>query len=247
MPVLMALFSNSEAPFPVEDLQKELWPTGTMTAFCEEISNGAFSVSGKVYPWKKLAETDSYYEGLRGPRPNCNGMCEQGKVGDLIQELVAANDAEIDFSQYDDGPDGQPNSGNDDGFVDFIAIVHPESGGECGNRNIWSHRFAVSGLLPQAIETNDPGIGASNIRIDDYVIQPALSCLGGMIEIGVFAHEFGHAFGPDIYDTDYSTDGVGTWCLWARAVTEETASTRRRPLICPPGQRNIWDGRRQPT
>ncbi|MGA9995952.1 MAG: immune inhibitor A domain-containing protein [Pyrinomonadaceae bacterium] len=35
-------------------------------------------------------------------------------------------------------------------------------------------------------------------------------------EIGVFAHEFGHAFGlPDLYDTSGRGEGLGNWCLMA--------------------------------
>ena len=224
IPVLMALFANTDPPpYEVDRLQRELfdgpWPTGTMTSYYEEISNGKFSVGGKVYPWKKISQEDVFYA---GSEPNCDGRCDSAKVGNLIQELVAANDGEIDFSQYDnDGADGQPNSGDDDGYVDFIAIVHPEKGSECGdNENIWSHQYAVSGWLDgNSLVTNDIGIGGSPILIDDYVIQPALDCNDKMIAIGVFAHEFGHAFGlPDLYDTDPSdglTDGAGPWCLMA--------------------------------
>jgi hypothetical protein len=114
-----------------------------------------------------------------------------------------------------------PNSGDDDGRVDFIAIVHPEKGAECGdNRNIWSHQSSAAAWFDgNPIETNDTGAAGSPILIDNYVIQPALGCNNKMVAIGVFAHEFGHAFGlPDLYDTDQSdglTDGAGAWCLMA--------------------------------
>ena len=223
IPVLTALFANTDAPpYDTANLQRELfdgpWPTGTVTRYYEEISNGGFSLGGVVSPWKKVSQEDVFYA---GSEPKCNGMCDSAKVGNLIQELVAANDAEIDFSQYDnDGPDGQPNSGDDDGYVDFIAIVHAEKGGECpGSNNIWSHQFAVSNLLGIPIETNDMGISGIPILVDDYTIQPALACNDKMIAIGVFAHEFGHAFGlPDLYDTDQSdglSNGAGVWCLMA--------------------------------
>jgi hypothetical protein len=36
----------------------------------------------------------------------------------------------------------------------------------------------------------------------------------GRVRIGVFCHEYGHVIGlPDLYDTDYSSNGVGDWCL----------------------------------
>jgi M6 family metalloprotease-like protein len=224
IPVLTALFANTDAPpYDVANLQRELfdgpWRSGTLTSYYEEISNGKFSLGGKVYPWKKVAQDDVFYA---GSEPKCNGRCDSAKVGNLIQEVVAVNDGEVDFSQYDnDGPDGQPNSGDDDGYVDFIAIVHPETGGECGeNNNVWSHQWAASNWFNGVpIQTNDIGIGGSPILIDDYVIQPALDCRDKMVAIGVFAHEFAHAFGlPDLYDTDDSdglSDGAGTWCLMA--------------------------------
>ena len=126
-------------------------------------------------------------------------------------------DGGTDFGQYDnDGPDGVPNSGDDDGFVDFIAIVHPEGGGECGNSNLWSHRWVVTGWPEFAAPwtSNDPRTGGGFIQVLDYTIQPAkgsvTGCGNGIIEIGVYAHEFGHAFGlPDLYDTNGGGQGIG--------------------------------------
>ena len=52
----------------------------------------------------------------------------------------------------------------------------------------------------------------------DYTIQPAkgsvTGCGNGIIEIGVFGHEFGHAFGiTDLYDTNGGGWGVGEHAL----------------------------------
>lgn len=223
IPVLMSRFSNTAAaPFPEANLQKELfdgpWPTGTMTDFYKEISYGTFTVTGSVAPWKGLPQADTFYEG----GANCNGICGTSKVGDFLKDTLDANDAGVDFGQYDnDGPDGVPNSGDDDGFVDFVAFVHAEAGGECGNSNIWSHRWSYSGWTNGPVYTTaDNKSGGGKIKVDDYVIMPALACDGTtMIQIGVFAHEFGHAFGlPDLYDTDPDngdSEGIGNWCLMA--------------------------------
>jgi M6 family metalloprotease-like protein len=222
IPVLMSRFSNTAAaPYPEGNLQKELfdgpWPTGTMTEFYKEMSYGAFTVTGTVSPWQALPQADTVYEG----GANCNGICGSSKVGDFLKDTLDANDTGVDFGLYDnDGPDGVPNSGDDDGFVDFVAFVHAEAGGECGNSNIWSHRWSYSGWTNGAYTTADNKTGGGKIKVDDYVIMPALACDNTtMIQIGVFAHEFGHAFGlPDLYDTDPDngdSEGIGNWCLMA--------------------------------
>lgn len=237
IPVLMSRFSNTAAaPYPESELQKELfdgpWPTGTMTEFYKEISYGTFTVTGTVSPWQSLPRTDTFYEG----GPNCNGICGTSKVGDFLQDTLDANDAAVDFGQYDnDGPDGAPNSGDDDGFVDFVAFVHAEPGGECGNSNIWSHRWSYSGWKSSAYTTADNKTGGGKIKVDDYVIMPALACTGGtMIQIGVFAHEFGHAFGlPDLYDTDPDngdSEGIGNWCLMAGGSWGGDGQSPERPV-----------------
>ncbi len=222
IPVLTAKFNNTGAdPYPAANLQQELfdgpWPTGTMTDYYKEISYGQFTVTGTVFPWKKVSNNDTYYEGGAG----CNGICTTSKLGEFLKETLDLHDTTINFAQYDnDGPDGVPNSGDDDGYVDFVAFVHPESGGECGNNNIWSHRWFYSGWTGSDYTTNDPKAGGGFIKIDDYVIMPGFGCDGTtMIQIGVFCHEFGHVFGlPDLYDTDITngdSEGIGNWGLMA--------------------------------
>jgi M6 family metalloprotease-like protein len=226
VPVLLGKYVDTGAdPVAQADLQKELfdgpWPTGTMSQFYNEISYGNISLTGTVYDWVTTSHDDDYYAGtVYGLDPAFS------HTGQFITEILTARDGAVDFSQFDnDGPDNIPNSGDDDGYVDFVAIVHPEIGGECAGaptNNIWSHRWSLSGWPEGVFTTNDPAAGGGFIKVDDYTIMPALSCSGSMIEIGVFCHEFGHAFGlPDLYDTqtnssgctgDFS-EGIGHWGL----------------------------------
>lgn len=222
IPVFAVQFTDTAAsPWAPAALEDELFNGlgASLTDYYDEISDGRISVTGDVIGWHTLANGLSYYAGTsNGLNPN------DAKIGELILESISAYDASIDFGQYDnDGPDGIPNSGDDDGYVDFVAFVHPEFGGECGgenNANIWSHRWrypgwAASGGYP--LNTNDAAAGGGVIKIDDYVIQPGLACGSGgeMIQIGVFCHEFGHAFGlPDLYDINGGgANGLGHWCL----------------------------------
>ena len=238
IPVLLLKYRDTGAdPWLPENLARELfsdeWPggckvtatcTGTMTQYYREISYGQFTVTGEVRGWATLRESAAHYQGQDyvgddGQVKHCNGLCNTSNVGELIREAVTANPA-IEWERFDnDGPDGRPNSGDDDGYVDFVAFVHPERGGECndGNRAIWSHRFNLSNLTGSDLATSRMGIGGDPIRIDDYVMMPAFACDAmTMIQIGVFAHEFGHAFGlPDLYDTTGKGSGLGKWCLMA--------------------------------
>lgn len=218
IPVLTVKFANSSVePFSVNNLQQQLfdgpWPTGTLSDYYREISYGQFSFTGTVYNWQTLSRNDAYYEGAS------NGLGHDSRTGELLKETFQSNDALVDFGAYDnDGPDGIPNSGDDDGFVDFVTIVHAESGGECGNSNIWSHRWTYGAWWNGAdFVTNDASANGGKIRIRDYVITPGLNCDGvSMIAKGIFCHEFGHALGlPDLYDLDQSSEGIGNWCLMA--------------------------------
>ncbi|MFQ5512260.1 MAG: M6 family metalloprotease domain-containing protein [Candidatus Krumholzibacteriia bacterium] len=214
VPVIMIEYSNRAAPYPTATLAARLFtnPSGTMTDLYTEMSYGNVTLTGDVWGWVTAANTDAFYEG------GCQGICNPGaKTGQLILEALQGVDGSVDFGQYDnDGPDGLPNSGDDDGLVDFVAIVQPEIGAECGTSNMWSHRWVVDGWpeFPGPWVTNDARTGGGFIRVRDYTIQPALGstngCGSGTIEIGVFAHEFGHAFGlPDLYDTNQGGQGIG--------------------------------------
>jgi M6 family metalloprotease-like protein len=235
IPVLTLKFSDtgSADPIDVKQLQTELfdgpWPTGTMTDYYKEISYGLFEVTGQVHPFKTLKNKGSFYTA------NCNGLCEEAKIPDMLTETLTLNGS-IDWGQFDnEGPDGKPNSGDDDGFVDFVAFVQPDIGGECGkNPHVWSHRFSLSGWGAKAFPTKSPANGGGTIMIDDYVVMPSKACdAKTMIQIGVFAHEFGHAFGlPDLYDTDDDngeSEGAGNWCLMAGGSWGGDGNSPERP------------------
>ena len=185
------------------------WPSGSMKDYYEEISYGQFTVTGKAYGWILVSGTKEYYN-----RDN-------NHTGELIIEGLSTSDPDIDFDQYDnDGLDGIPNSGDDDGYVDVLVVIHSGTGGEYGGPEIWSHSWSLSGAAGGPYVTDDVSNNGGNIRIDGYIIQPAVTSNNSMEEIGVFCHEFGHALGlPDLYDRAPSgggdSEGAGNWALMA--------------------------------
>ncbi len=239
VPVFPAYFANSAAsthsPADIssllfEDNYSVGGVPGSVRNYYRDISYGIFSLSGFVYPWVSVSQDDLYYEGPAG----CNGLCPSNNTDEFITEVISANDGMVDFSVYDnDGPDGVPNSGDDDGFVDAVIIVHSESGGECGgNGNIWSHTSSLSNWTGSAYETDDSAISGSNIMVDTYMVVPVLACKSDDInKIGVFCHEFGHILGlPDLYDVDDSTKGIGTIGLMGHGIWGGDLKTPERPV-----------------
>jgi hypothetical protein len=121
--VLLAGFADSEPPaITPSELQRLLFdgpaPRGTLPEFYREASRGMFSVRGTVAPWVHTSV----------PMRDAAGEQEgHGWIGARMREFVAEAirlaDPDIDFGLYDNsGPDGIPNSGDDDGFVDGFAI-----------------------------------------------------------------------------------------------------------------------------
>lgn len=212
IPVIPFRYSDGPVPFPVDVLDQRLFgssraDTVSFSDYWHEVSGGLLQVEGFVAPWITLRRPARHYLPAEA-----FGWSSFGRIVDVRQEVLAAIDRQIDWSQFDnDGPDGIPNSGDDDGFVDFVAIVYsiPCPGdGRAGA--IWPHRAAMP-----PFETSSIGANGEPIRIADYVILPAVdpnTC--GPMPIGVLAHETGHALGlPDLYDYDGSSQGIGAWGL----------------------------------
>ena len=205
-PVITGNFSDTPGDrYPVENLQTELfdgpWPTGTMKEMYLEQSYGQFIVDGTVQGWFDVSMTEAWYTN------GTNGIGAGGRAANFVKELVIISDDSVDYGQYDN---------DNDGWVESVIIVHAGYGGETGGDGIWSHRWSLNGSGLGFYTTNDTNALGVRVKVNDYIIQPALSGSSGskMIEIGVFCHEFGHAIGlPDLYDTDFSSEGIGEWGL----------------------------------
>jgi M6 family metalloprotease-like protein len=221
--VIQALFADSPEPsVSADEIQRVLFdgPTedGTVTEFYHEMSGGRLTVTGTAADWVRTDLPRAIVVGAS------MGLGLEAQVGPYLVDALSRVDDEVDFRSYDnDGPDGVPNSGDDDGIVDAVAFQFLEIAASCGGPGIWPHRSRVSGWTGAPFETSDPGAGGGPILVDDYIIQSALDCGGVEIQnITTIAHELGHVLGlPDFYD---STDGIqpeqrrwvmGCWSLMA--------------------------------
>jgi len=226
LPVILGGYSNGPfGTYTKTQFQNLLFgsnPTGSMTDYYSEVSYGQLDISGTLYGWFYSTQTQVFYAG------NNNGL--SGGGARFCYDMAVLTDISIEFDQFDnDGPDGIPNSGDDDGYVDAFVAVHTGGGAETGDGdNIWSHQWdftsaylAFPGIMPDSVYvTNDASANGGFIKIKKYIVAPETADDGSpgdpMIAIGVFCHEFGHILGlPDLYDTSDPADsyGIGIWGL----------------------------------
>ncbi|NOY88910.1 MAG: M6 family metalloprotease domain-containing protein, partial [FCB group bacterium] len=165
----------------------------SMTEFYFENSYGSFYIQGTVVGWIRLPQTYSYYvngqNGFGSYPHNAQKMAE---------DAITLADPSVDYAQFDN---------DNNGWCDGVFIVHAGPGAEeTGSDDmIWSHSWNTSYTL-----------NLDGINISSYTTEPEEMQKWGLITMGVFAHEYGHFLGlPDLYDTDYSSAGIGDWSLMA--------------------------------
>ena len=187
-----------------------LAPTGSVKDAFTEMSYGTMTLDSTVVAWVTLPQNEAYYangsNGTGGSFPNnAQGMC---------RDALNLVDALIDFGQFDT---------DNDGYIDAIAFMHSGYGAETGGGGgnwIWSHKWSlyqVSGTGWQSADLNGNSV---NVKVYNYHTEPALWGTSGnnISRIGVAIHETGHFFGlPDLYDTDSSSRGIGSWCMMANS------------------------------
>jgi M6 family metalloprotease-like protein len=222
--VIPTLFFDSGDPQVTrEELQRVLFdgPTeaGTLSEYFSETSQGQFTVEGTVTPWVRIGLAAAAVSG------SDFGLGQDARTGDYLVQALTLADPGIDLGLFDnDGPDGIPDSGDDDGFVDALAVEFHESANRCRGQGptIWGHRSRIAGWTGEPYVSGDIGANGTPIRANDYIVQPAVSCAGQVQTVTVIAHELGHILAlPDLYDR---TEGrlpenrswvVGCWSVMA--------------------------------
>lgn len=169
----------------------------TVHSFYDEITYSQIDLVTLNAPsaigWLRAPQTYLYYVGSgsgTGTYPNNSQK--------LVEDVVDLADPSIDFSPYDN---------DNNGFVDVLIVIHSGTGAEYGApeaSNIWSHKWSITPRLKDGV------------FISSYTIQPEFWVNPGDMTIGVYSHELGHGFGlPDLYDIDYTSNGIGKWGLMA--------------------------------
>ena len=218
IPVLMINFSDTSTTYSPANFQTSLFNTTgrTMKTYYEEVSNDSFSVSAGtsgVLGWYRAKNGHDYYGTNDDDGDPTDG--DDQFQGALVTEAVLAADPSVNFANYD--ADG-------DCYVDVVMIIHQGTGeDDSGNpTDIWSQRWDLDSAEYKehggngSITTNDNCPAGGKMIVNDFTLQAERLSTGEQMTVGVFAHEYGHVLGiDDFYDRDYSSAGIGGWCLMA--------------------------------
>jgi immune inhibitor A len=195
----------------------------SLRSYFDEVSYGRFVLDGDVAGWfeSDCAHLDIVNrDGVAGTGDDY-GLDISGdaiapaicgfplNIWGLVKNAAELASHEIDLAAYDnDGPDGVAHSGDDDGYVDALFVVHAGIGAELwgsvpGSENfIWSLQSNLDYYTPTR------GTAFDGVHVGAFIIVPELG------EIGVFAHEFCHLLGlPDLYNSATGNSVVGPLCL----------------------------------
>ncbi|HEX2176554.1 MAG TPA: immune inhibitor A domain-containing protein [Nocardioidaceae bacterium] len=201
----------------------------TMKNMYEEMSQGAYTVTGEATPWVEVDHSEAWYgantcaqvedeetgelvwdagppQGMQGHPENPLGP---GALAIDAVEKLAETNPDFPWEQYDvedqGDTDGDGNLHEPNGVIDHVVLVHAGEdksggGGAQGPYAIWAHSSAVTG---------GADIPGTDLQISNYIVQPEDS------GVGVFAHEYGHDLGlPDLYDTSGAADSdIDFWDL----------------------------------
>jgi immune inhibitor A len=177
---------------------------GSVRDYFADVSYGQIDLVTLNLPsslgWQRAPQTYDYY--VNGEY--CVSDAYPRNCQKLAEDIVAAIDGVVDFSQYDT---------NSDGYMEPLMIMHAGGGAEyTGSKDaIWSHSSTF----------HTPAVH-DGVTINQYVIMPEeYPAVSGYarhdMTVGVITHEMGHGFWglPDLYDRDYTSAGIGEWSLMA--------------------------------
>lgn len=164
------------------------------------------AVSGSVDDGVVVVDVD-------GPHPNSgrNFGTFQTTVNAILADPQL--DAAVDFSAYDDAPNG-----NGDGLLSpdelhlAVVVAGTEAAQGCATPSIWAHRNALAApvVTAEGIVLGDEAVNGG------YLTGGELQCDGAVQQatLGIWVHEFGHDLGLiDLYDVDGSSGGVDSWSV----------------------------------
>ncbi|MGE5175240.1 MAG: M6 family metalloprotease domain-containing protein, partial [Hyphomicrobiales bacterium] len=195
----------------------------SLREYYENQSHGRLILSGQVTSkWVTMPHSYRYYtNGSSGLDFTSYPRSGQGLVVDAMRAAYGQFGGNLEYFD-NDGPDGIPHSGDDDGYIDATLVIHPGRGAEvisgiAANDSLWSHEAGIplySGCDGLTSGPGcQPGLQMGDVKGFLYVLLGEYNEYPGDLAVGTYCHEFGHTLGlPDLYDNT-GPSGLGFYSL----------------------------------
>ena len=252
--VVRAGFKGEAAPSGIaQDYADQLFDEdlpGSFSHFYRTMSFGQLQISGTVLPKRYTSHHTSAAYQAESPT-------EHGRYDLFVQEILRQVDTEYDLGQFDnDGSDGLPNSGDDDGLVDYVFVILRSAPANflLGTADgIAGLGFETEYASTDAADDGNP-IRVSGAPHRGTILSEGQGEAAFSQTVGNMAHEFGHGLGlPDLYDTSFQDDpgqhpsedsaGIGAWGLMGRGPHGWNGDDGPNPFCAWSLERLGWIGR----
>ena len=213
--VILVSFANQAPVGSTEDM----WATsyfgagGTVNGFYQQASFGKFSLAAA--PESGGVANNGVVGWLQLPYNHPDfGNDYDARETKLANDAVKAADPFVDYQAFDTNNNGVLST--TELHVVVIAAGYETSfGGEGANcgPSVWGHE---GGQHQQAATADGVKVNRDGgMMFGEWMCQVSAPP-GQMSSIGLQVHELGHDIGfPDLYDTDFSSSGIGDWSIMA--------------------------------
>ncbi len=191
----------------------------SLSEFYRLNSHGRLIVSGRVTSdWLTMPHSYTYYaNGTSGLDFGSYPRSSQKLAEDAMAAAYGSFGQNLSYFD-NDGPDGIPSSGDDDGYIDATIVIHPGQPAEVAAQQyeadlLWSHESGISiyqDCPPPSSPDCLPGIQLGNVRGFLYTLNGEYNYGPNDNANGTYLHEFGHTLGlADLYEYSLCGNGVG--------------------------------------
>ncbi len=188
--------------------------SNSLKKYYEEVSYGQLTISGSIAgsTWVRAPHSHDWY----GDEVSEGDDDENGPAWKIAKDAINAANAYVDFSSFDSNSDGTIQEG--EVHIMVVAAGDPQSQTGVAS-DLWPHRWTIYD---------------SSFKCDGVYLGGSGTCGYTLVTentpMGTFAHEFGHDIGlPDLYDTSYSNNGLGRWCLMSSGNHLDSGNTPAHP------------------
>ena len=228
--IILAQFTDqaSVGTTPASWAQQFFGATSSVSDFYDEMSYGKLAIT----PASESSGTAN--DGVVGwvtlpiNHPNTGSLdseADYAAAHNTVRQAIIAADPYVNFAAYDTNGNGviEPRELHITVIAAGYETAYGGEAAQCGN-SVWGHRWAIGGHSVTAPTVDGKTAGSAGYMLFGEQHCTSSNPPGHHATIGIMAHELGHDFNfPDLYDTDFSSEGIGNWSLMAGGSWNYTA------------------------